>query len=169
MGFFSRMFGDDSDGASDTSAAPASPTDGLPDAYVKAFNKAMASTHPAEIQSVADAFGIRGYAPQQALLSAYAQSLPVPPWPPKNGPPPPGTKIYLGVAPAELQDFAKSCVYDPTMTYGMTKEIQIGDKIIIGRIEHHSWSTAGQHGGTGDPNQTVYGSFKGCTLYEFLS
>lgn len=136
--------------------------------YQHIFDRASQSDHPYEIQAVSDAFRLKGFNDQADQLVSIAQTLPLPPWPINNRPPPVGTRQYRGVAPREMQKWAYDIVHDPTMTFGMTKTAPFGDKIVIGRVEHHSWSTAGQQRAGGDPNARVQGAFKGVTLYEFV-
>jgi hypothetical protein len=135
-------------------------------AHQVAFDKAMASDHPAEVQGVADAFAARGFAPQAGLLAQYASSLPIPPHPPRNGGPPVGMKRFRGNPTADMQQWAYGIVHDPNMTYGMTQERTFGHRNVTARVEHHTWSTAQQQHAVGDPNRLVYGAFKGVTLYE---
>lgn len=135
--------------------------------YQIVLSRALKSQDPYEILAIADAFRLRGHHEQADQLTTTAYALAPSNWPLQNRRPPIGTKNFQGVAPASLQQWASSIVYDPAMTYGMTKTVGLGDDIYIARVEHHPWSTAGQQGQGGDPNSVVHGHYKGVTLYKF--
>lgn len=68
-----------------------------------------------------------------------------------------------------MTEFAKELVAD-SASYPMHSEAVrfLDGKIIAGRVEWHSWSTKGQHGMGGDPNEKIPGTFRGGTLYEVV-
>lgn len=133
-----------------------------------AATTALTAARPNEAQALADALRLRGFAAQADTVAVHAAALPAATWPATNAPAPPGTRLYRGVAPKALQDWAYTIVHDPAATYGDVRVGQFGDVIVLGRVEHHSWSTAGQQHAGGDPNAITTGHYKGVTLYETL-
>lgn len=87
----------------------------------------------------------------------------------ENPPIPPGCKPWKGKVPTELTKRAIEVINNPTL-YLMHSEsvMPVGDKFAMLRVEVHTWSTRGQHGLGGDPNERIPGIFRGCTLYQVV-
>lgn len=70
-------------------------------------------------------------------------------------------KPYVGPVSAEMTAWAKSLVADPVRyPYGSEIAQSFGDKRILARIEHHTWTMVN--------GVKKLGHYRGCTLYEIV-
>lgn len=86
-----------------------------------------------------------------------------------NPPRPPGVRPWKGAVPSAMTAWAVEIINSPS-AYPMSSETvrMFGDRFAMARVEVHTWSTRGQHGMGGDPNERIQGIFRGATLYEVV-
>lgn len=83
---------------------------------------------------------------------------------------PPGVRPWKGRVPGDMTAWAKEVINSSSLYPMHSESVRLSSdgRFAMIRVEWHTWSTKGQHGMGGDPNERIQGTFRGATLYEVV-